>query len=115
MKDKQKKASLKGRTAFLFIHGIGEQNPYETVDFFTHNFINYFDKQSFAFNLEHLIAKRRLSTGSLWTESFVRLKSTDSNEDWLIDVHEYYWSAYTEKNHRTRDIAMGRTNFRWYN
>ncbi len=106
MTDKPKRVRLlKGRTAFLFIHGIGEQNPFETVDFFTHNFLKYFDKQNLAFNLEHLIAKRRLSTGSVWTESFVRLKSA-SNEDWLIDVHEYYWSPYTEKKITVPEILQ---------
>ncbi|MFN6539103.1 MAG: hypothetical protein RM021_022495 [Nostoc sp. EkiNYC01] len=107
MTDKQKTVRLlKGRTAFLFIHGIGNQNPFETVDFFTQNFLQYFDKQNLAFNLEHLIAKRRLSTGSFWTESFIRLKPTDNNEDWLIDIHEYYWSAYTENKITVPEILQ---------
>ncbi|WP_392534839.1 hypothetical protein [Nostoc sp. C117] len=97
MKDRDKNIRLlKGHTAFLFIHGIGEQNPFETVDLFTQNFLTYFDKENLSFKLEHVIAQRRLSTGSFWTESFIRLKSTDNDGDWLIDIHEYYWSAYTE-------------------
>ncbi|MBW4614797.1 MAG: hypothetical protein KME21_16280 [Desmonostoc vinosum HA7617-LM4] len=84
-----------GRTAFLLIHGIGEQNPYETVDFFAQNLLKYFDKQGLPFKLEHLIARRRFATGSAWTESFVRLHSTDTTQDWLIDIHEYYWAADT--------------------
>jgi len=86
----------KGRTAFFLIHGIGEQNPFETVDYFAQNLLKYFDKQNLPFKLEHLIAKRRLSNGSVWTESFVRLSSTDAAQDWLIDVHEYYWAPNTE-------------------
>ncbi|MBD2777518.1 hypothetical protein [Iningainema tapete] len=84
----------KGRTAFLVIHGIGEQNPFETMDYFARNLTKYFENQNLDLKLEHLIAKRRLSTGSIWTESFVRLNSNDENS--LIDIHEYYWAYQTE-------------------
>jgi hypothetical protein len=97
---------LKGHTAFLFIHGIGEQNPLETVDFFTQNFLKYFNQQNLSFQLEHRIAQRRLATGYFWTESFITLKSTDNNQDWLIDIHEYYWSNYTEKKITVPDILQ---------
>lgn len=97
---------LKGRTAFMFIHGIGQQNPFETVDFFTQNFLKYFDKQNLSFKLEHLIAKRRLSTGSVWTESFIRLNSTDNDQDWVIDVHEFYWAANTENKISVPEILQ---------
>lgn len=86
----------KGRTAFLVIHGIGEQNPFETVDYFAQNLIKYFEKQNLDLKLEHVITKRRLSTGRIWTESFVRLSSND--EQSFIDIHEYYW-AYQTENH----------------
>jgi hypothetical protein len=107
MTDQAKRVRLlKGKTAFLFIHGIGEQNPLETVDFFTQNFLQYFDQQNLSFQLEHRIAQRRLATGYLWTESFIRLKSTDNNQDWLIDIHEYYWSNYTEKKITVPEILQ---------
>jgi hypothetical protein len=85
-----------GRTAFLLIHGVGQQNPLETMDYFARNLLKHFHKQKLPFKLEHLIAKRRLSTGSYWTENFVRLSSTDTEQEWLIDVHEYYWAPNTE-------------------
>jgi hypothetical protein len=85
----------KGRTAFLFIHGIGEENPFETVDYFAQNLVKYFDEQNLPFKLEHLIARRKLSTNSVWTESFIRLSPTDTEQDWIIDIHEYYWAPDT--------------------
>ncbi|QSJ15201.1 hypothetical protein JYQ62_25560 [Nostoc sp. UHCC 0702] len=86
----------KGRTAFFLIHGVGEQNPFETMDYFARNLIKYFKNQSLPFKLEHLIARRKLSSGSIWTESFVRVSSIDTKPDWLIDIHEYYWAPNTE-------------------
>ncbi len=47
-----------GRTAFLLIHGIGQQNPYETVDYFAQNLLKYFEGQNLPTQLEHYIAKR---------------------------------------------------------
>ncbi|WP_017655823.1 hypothetical protein [Fortiea contorta] len=85
-----------GRTAFLLIHGIGEQNPFETLDYFAQNFVKYFDEQNVNIQLEHLIARRRLSSGSFWTESFIRLSPSDTEQDWFIDIHEYYWAPDTE-------------------
>ncbi|NMG08791.1 hypothetical protein [Brasilonema sp. UFV-L1] len=87
--------SLKGRTAFFLIHGVGEQNPFETVDYSVQNFIKYFEQQNMPVIAEHLVAKRRRANGSIWTESFVRLSSKDSEQDWLIDLHEYYWANQT--------------------
>ncbi|MFN6569458.1 hypothetical protein [Dendronalium sp. ChiSLP03b] len=86
----------KGRTAFFIIHGVGQQNPFETMDYFARNLLKYFDNQSLSLKLEHLIAKRRLSNGSIWTESFVRVSSIDSEQNWLVDIHEYYWAHNTE-------------------
>jgi hypothetical protein len=95
-----------GRTAFLLIHGIGEQNPFETLDYFAQNFVNYFDEQNVHVQLEHLIARRRLSTGSFWTESFVRLIPADTEQDWFIDIHEYYWAPDTENQITAPEILQ---------
>lgn len=86
-----------GRTAFLLIHGVGQQNPYETVDYFAQNLLKYFEGQNLPTQLEHYIAKRKLSNGSRWTESFVRLTPKNTNQQGYIDVHEYYWAPDTEK------------------
>lgn len=85
-----------GRTAFLVIHGIGEQYPFETVNDFTLNWLKYFEAQNIKIQLDHLLAKRRLSIGAFWIESFVRLSSADPQQDWMIDIHEYYWAPDTK-------------------
>ncbi|BAU06108.1 hypothetical protein [Fischerella sp. NIES-3754] len=85
-----------GRTAFIIIHGVGEQIPYETVDYFAQNLIKYYQGQSLPIKLEHLIAKRRLANSNPWIESFVRVSSAELQPDDFIDIHEYYWAADTE-------------------
>ncbi|OKH13852.1 hypothetical protein NIES592_10935 [Fischerella major NIES-592] len=85
-----------GRTAFIIIHGVGEQIPYETVDYFAQNLIKHYQGQSLPIKLEHLIAKRRLANGNPWIESFVRVSSAELQPDDFIDIHEYYWAADTE-------------------
>ncbi|WP_102205917.1 hypothetical protein, partial [Fischerella thermalis] len=85
-----------GRTAFMIIHGVGEQIPYETVDYFAQNLIKHYEGQSLPIKLEHLIAKRRLPNGNPWIESFVRVSSAELQPDDFIDIHEYYWAADTE-------------------
>ncbi len=57
-------------------------------------------------HLEHYIAKRKLSNGSRWTESFVRLNPTNTNQDGFIDVHEYYWAPDTEKQITVPEILQ---------
>lgn len=97
---------LQGHTAFLLIHGIGEQNPFETLDYFAQNFVRYFEQQNIHIQLEHLIAKRKQSTGAAWTESFVRLSPCDTTQDWFIDIHEYYWAPETENKITVPEILQ---------
>lgn len=85
----------KGRTAFLVIHGIGEQNPLETLDSFSRGFIGLFNELKIAFDPFHQITERKEAGGSSWTESFVRLKPKQG--DGHIDIHEYYWAYLTEE------------------
>ena len=85
----------KGRTAFLVVHGIGEQEPFETLDNFSRGLMSYFKSEGISFRADHKLAQRRGAGGSSWTESFIRLRSA-TGEDW-IDVHEYYWAYLTEK------------------
>jgi hypothetical protein len=96
----------KGRTAFIIIHGVGEQTPFETVDYFAQNLVKYFEEQNLPVRLEHLIAKRRLVTGYPWTESFVRLSSNNIKQDEFIDIHEYYWAANTENKISVPEILQ---------
>lgn len=87
-----------GRTAFLVIHGIGEQNPLETLDGFARGIIADLRERNVEFdpNPVHHIAQRMRATGnSEWTESFVRINSRDGSAS--IDIHEYYWANLTEE------------------
>jgi hypothetical protein len=84
----------KGHKVFVVIHGIGEQNPFETLDSFTRGLVRYLESQKVQFKLEHRIAERKGADGSDWVESFVRL-SPLQGDDW-IDIHEYYWAHLTE-------------------
>ncbi|BAY26647.1 hypothetical protein NIES2100_64630 [Calothrix sp. NIES-2100] len=98
-----------GRTAFLLIHGIGQQNPYETVDYFAQNLLKYFQQEKLPTDLEHQIARRKYDNGSGWTESFVRLSPKDAETKGLqgqIDVHEYYWAPDTENKISVPEILQ---------
>jgi hypothetical protein len=97
---------FQGRTAFLLIHGIGQQNPFETLDYFAQNFVRYFEQQNIHIRLEHLIARRRLDTGAFWTESFLRLSPRDTTQDWFVDIHEYYWAPDTENKITVPEIMQ---------
>ncbi len=85
----------KGKTAFLVIHGIGEQNPFETLDSFSRGMIDYLKSQAIAFCPEHRLTEQSNGENSSWTESYVRLKPR--NGDDFIDIHEYYWAYLTEE------------------
>ena len=85
----------KGHTAFLVIHGIGEQNPLETLDSFSRWLIQELQKNPEGVQAEHRIAERADAHGSRWTESFVRLTPKLSDGRY-IDIHEYYWAYLTE-------------------
>ena len=49
----------KGRTAFLVIHGIGEQNPFETLDSFARGVISHLKSEDKAFDASHQIIERK--------------------------------------------------------
>ncbi len=84
-----------GRTAFIIIHGIGEQKLFETLDYFGRNWIKYFQRKNINVQLEHMITQRRIYDFSQ-VDSFIQLSSSDSGQDWIIDIHEYYWAYQTE-------------------
>jgi hypothetical protein len=93
----------KGRTAFVVIHGIGEQNPFETLDGFARGVIDHFERERVAWKAEHRLAARQGATGAGWTESYVRLRPKEG-ERW-VDVHEYYWAYQTEEQITVTDIG----------
>lgn len=85
----------KGKTAFLVIHGIGEQNPFETLDSFSRGMIEHLGSQGILFKAEHRLGELKDSDGAVWTENYVRLKPPQGDD--FIDIHEYYWAYLTEE------------------
>lgn len=81
-----------GRTAFIVIHGIGEQNPFETLDGFGRGMTKLFDQQGIKYKLAHKL-KQHKEGG--WTESFLRISPKTGTKS-AIDLHEVYWAYLTE-------------------
>ncbi|MGD1046971.1 MAG: hypothetical protein ABR936_16835 [Bacteroidota bacterium] len=78
------------RTAFIVIHGIGEQLPFETLDAFTASFIRPFGEVKLA----HAITTRSGASGNAWQENFIQVERTNG---YPIDIHEFYWAYMTEE------------------
>ena len=84
------------KTAILVIHGIGEQNPYETLDNFARHVADYL-RRACNSDLELIPAKIDHND---WVEARVRLQlrnePQDPARDGLIDIYEYYRAPCTE-------------------
>jgi hypothetical protein len=104
----------KERTAFLVIHGIGEQNPFETLDAFVRGFFRVlneiypnkiiikhytkprFKDSEFILEKDEFKDKLKLKSGELeWVENFISLVNVDQAES-PIDFYEYYWAYRME-------------------
>lgn len=93
----------KPNTAILVIHGIGEQNPYETLDQFGRNLMRYLafdggidDLQISADRYDHndsTEARIRLQTNKFGPRD---TDSPDKPRPAIIDIYEYYWAPETE-------------------
>jgi len=87
----------KARTAILVVHGIGEQNPYETLDQFGRNLMRYL---SFEGGIDDLQIEADRYDHNDSTEARIRLSTQnfgpDPNTKGLIDIYEYYWAPQTE-------------------
>jgi hypothetical protein len=92
-----RKKLAKARTAILLVHGIGEQNPYETLDQFGRNLMRYL---SFEGGINDLQIEAARYDHNDSTEARIRLKTQafgpDPNTEGLIDIYEYYWAPQTE-------------------
>ncbi len=86
----------KGRTAIVVIHGIGEQNPFETLDSFTCGLFRALKDSQRECVAEHRIIERTDPGTGAWTESYVQLTPCNGSGD-IIDVHECYWAYLTEE------------------
>ncbi len=89
------------KTAILVIHGIGQQDPYETLDSFGRGFVDHFRGQfarAGGSNDVREIRPVRHNHGT-WTEVALRLRfekpATDRGLQEL-HLHEYYWAPHTQ-------------------
>jgi len=84
--------------AILVIHGIGEQNPYETLDSFARGLAEQFKVP--AGTMEHRLRLRPGRRGSEGrTETCVRIplgKGTGRESVSTLDVYEFYWAGLVE-------------------
>ncbi|HEV7553729.1 MAG TPA: hypothetical protein VGP65_18750 [Candidatus Angelobacter sp.] len=92
-----RKRLAKARTAILVVHGIGEQNPYETLDQFGRNLMRYL---SFEGGIDDLQIEADRYDHNDSTEARIRLSTQNfgpqPNSPGLIDIYEYYWAPQTE-------------------
>ncbi|PNU19745.1 hypothetical protein C2E25_11155 [Geothermobacter hydrogeniphilus] len=91
-----------GRTAFVVIHGIGEQNPFDTLDGFGRGLLELFDRQGINYRLAHKL-KRHPEEG--WTESFLHISPKNRGKS-AIDIHEVYWAYLTEEQITAAEIRQ---------
>jgi hypothetical protein len=84
------------RTAMLVIHGIGEQNPYETLDSFAKGVFSYLQKRPGVRKVELSPVETALED---WTQVGMRITvnpDLDPSLQGRVDLFEYYWAPETE-------------------
>lgn len=91
------------KTAILVIHGIGQQNPYETIDQFSRGVFDYLKEKGHSGATLDLNRVAREG----WTEVSVRIQADPPKAEQdsgkagngkrpLIDIYEYYWAPETQ-------------------
>ena len=84
--------SRPARTAILIIHGIGEQNPYETLDSFARGLVQYFASSRPGAKLS--LEPERINHGD-WTEAAVHVDAVnpaDPRDALRLSLFEFYWA-----------------------
>ncbi len=98
-KDKQPLWPAK-KTAILIIHGIGEQDPFETLDSFTRPF---WDILSNAFPGQKIVGHHQQLDWGKWVENSVSLLKDGDQAP--IDFYEYYWAYKMERQISFSEIS----------
>jgi hypothetical protein len=87
-----------GKAAILVIHGIGQQNPYETLDHFSKGLVEHFTDSHAVPPTPPIITPFLVNHGD-WNETALRLtlqgRTTPLGHS-TIDLYEFYWAPYTE-------------------
>src|SRR5947209_7577719 len=98
--------SRPARTAILVIHGIGEQNPYETLDSFARGLVQYFASSRPGAKVS--LEPERINHGD-WTEAAVHVdgvNSADPRDALHLSLFEFYWAPYTEGKVTYRGVLL---------
>lgn len=91
-------------TAVVIIHGIGQQNPFETLDSFGRGVAAHLGAK--LKRIEHVLAPFSNNKGEKYIDSFIRLHLSEKmGEASFIDIHEYYWANLTERQITTAEIG----------
>ena len=92
------------KVAILVIHGIGEQEPFETMDAFVKPFADlYLERIREKYPNASIRKKHSLAFISDWIESYVSLIPSVSNNV-QIDIYEYYWAHMTQHKITTSEV-----------
>jgi len=96
-------------TAILIVHGIGHQNPIETIDQFARTLIRSLEiNLNCQVNLSHGLAKKKRSDGvDVWFDNYLRIALIKDGKALRppIDIYEYYWAHQTEDQATLLDIS----------
>lgn len=92
------------RTAILVIHGVGEQNPFDTLDGFVCGLYKCLQIQDGQSTVSHRVTKRDAVGGGNWTESFIQFDAYTPDHAYHMDVHECYWADLTEKKISVEEV-----------
>lgn len=96
-------------TAILVIHGIGHQNPIETIDQFSKALVKSLSETwGCELRLSHgLVKKKRSDENDVWFDNFLQINRVVGGVATgpSIDVYEYYWAHYTEDQASLTDIS----------
>ncbi|RDC62466.1 hypothetical protein [Adhaeribacter pallidiroseus] len=91
-------------TAILVIHGIGNQNPLETLDGFASQLVETYQDAGYDLEIQHLLAKKTASDSEVpWFDNFLRIYPKNA-EDPHLDIYEYYWAHETEGQATIKDL-----------
>lgn len=104
--DLKNKAWVREDTAILVFHGVGNQNPLETLDTFARGLLKAFckygshDQQSLT--LSHHLAKKSAGDNSVWFDNYIRITCNTTKTN--LDIYEYYWANYTQDRVKMTDM-----------
>ncbi|MBM3925000.1 MAG: lipase family protein [SAR202 cluster bacterium] len=79
----------KEKTAILVIHGIGQQNPFDTLDAFVRGLLSSLDTTA-------IDAHHKLFLQDGWAQNYISLVN-NGNDATSVDCFEYYWAHATQR------------------